>query len=302
MRTAACSLLIVAAALAAATSAAGHGLNIDAYSQRDSSSRASIGGSVQVRAREPGNSGVSAPTSPAPSSPGAGSTYTGSPSGEVSYPSDSPFWDVGQVPCATPTTVGTCYSVPAPGGRARRRGAGAPAIDPQLLAQFAADRLALMPGAIETSPSRQVKGLTGAPSWFWLDPAPRTESVTIAQGAETVTVTAVPSSVVWAFGDGASLDGGPGRPYRAREGGEGSVRHRYRTRCLPGDRGRNPYVLESCTADGYEVEASVEWTISFQAIGPITTGGALPSQTTSATVAYPVGEVRGFLARDGASR
>jgi hypothetical protein len=157
-----------------------------------------------------------------------------------------------------------------------------------------------LPGEVVASPSRQAAGLTGAPSWFWLDPAPGTEPLTVAQGGERVTVTAVPSKVTWAFGDGDEVDGGPGRPYGERGEQQGSVRHRYRTRCLPGDQGRDPYVLASCTATGYTVEATVEWTISFEAVGPIATAGTLPPRTTATTIAYPVSEVRGFLASDGA--
>jgi hypothetical protein len=271
------------------------------YSRRESPSRASIGGSVQVSHHAPGRSGASAPSAP-PVTPGIGTGYT-PPSGQPSYPSGSRYWDVGRVPCTAPAgTVGTCYDVTAPGRRGPRAGRGAPPIDPRVLAQLAAERLALVPGSIEVSPSRQVKGLTGAPSWFWLDPAPTTESVTVAQGGESVTVTAIPSSVVWAFGDGDEVDGGPGRPYGEHADRRGAVRHTYRTRCLPGDQGRDPYVLASCTPDGYQVQASVEWTISFQAVGPIAAAGGLPLQTTSTTITYPVTEVRGFLSREGAPR
>lgn len=144
--------------------------------------------------------------------------------------------------------------------------------------------------------------MTGAPSWFWLAPAPATESLTVTGGGERVTVTAVPSRVVWTFGDGGQVDGGPGRPYARRAAGAGSIQHVYRTRCLPGDQGHDPYVLASCTTDGYQIGAGVEWTISFQAAGPIATSGTLPPRTTSTEIAYPVDEVRSFLIHTGAGR
>lgn len=298
MKQAAPSLLVLATVLVATSSSAAQAaaIGIRVYSQRSSPSRASIGGSVQVGSRAPGRSEPSVPVAPS-SPPGTGTSYTPS-SGSADVVGN--FRDVGRVPCATPTAVGTCYRVPGPAGRGPRGGGGGPPIDPQVLAQLAADRLALLPGSIDVSPSREVEGLTGAPSWFWLDPAPTTESVTIAQGPESVTVTAVPSSVEWAFGDGEKVDAGAGRPYGERAEGRGSVRHRYRTRCLPGDQGRDPYVLASCTPTGYAVEASIEWTISFEAVGPITTAGGLPPRTTATTIDYPVGEVRGFLTRGSA--
>jgi hypothetical protein len=289
--------------VAAACSVAARSTSVYTYSQAISPSRASAGGSVHVGYRDPGSSGVSvsAPVAPSSETPGRSTPYTSS--GVSSDVSSTEFRDFGgAVPCAAPAVPGTCFRVPTPPGARRQRGRGAPPVDPQVLAQLAVDRLVLLPGDIEVSPSRQTKGLTGAPSWFWLTPAPTTASVTVAQGAESVTVTATPARVAWNFGDGEEVDGGPGRPYGEAADRQGAMRHRYRTRCLPGDQGRDPYVLASCTADGYQVQAGVQWTISFQATGPITTAGALPPQTTAATIAYPVTEVRSFLARDGAAR
>jgi hypothetical protein len=306
MKHAAPSLLVLATVLAATAcaAAAARTINIGAYSQLDSPSRASAGGSVYVGYRDPGSSGVgvSSPIAPSPASPGSGTPYTSS--GDSSNIDSADYVDRGgAVPCADPVVHGTCFRVPvAPGATGPRAGRGAPPVDPQVLARLAVDRLAMLPGSIRVSPSRQVRGLTGAPSWFWLDPAPTAESVTVAQGAESVTVTATPARVGWNFGDGDEVDGGPGRPYGEAVDRRGAMRHRYRTRCLPGDQGGDPYVLASCTDEGYQVQAGVEWTISFQAVGPIATAGGLPPQTTTATIAYPVTEVRGFLARDGAAR
>jgi hypothetical protein len=144
-----------------------------------------------------------------------------------------------------------------------------------------------------------VTGLTGATSWFWLDPAPRAESLTASLAGETVTVTAEPSGVEWRFGDGLDVSGGPGRPYRPGPPPAEAVLHVYETRCLPGDQGRNPYVLESCAASGYQLEAIVVWGISFTATGPIEASGALPTRTTETSTPYPVSEARGFLVAGG---
>jgi hypothetical protein len=77
--------------------------------------------------------------------------------------------------------------------------------------------------------------------------------------------------------------------------------HRYETRCLPGDQGRNPYVLASCGSRGYRLEAVILWRISFTASGPIEASGTLPSRTTATSRPYPVSEARGFLVA-GATR
>jgi hypothetical protein len=151
----------------------------------------------------------------------------------------------------------------------------------------------LLPGRVETSP--RAAGLTGTDSWFWLEPAPTTEELAVSLAGETVKVTAVPDAVGWRFGDGAELLAGPGRPYRAGPPPAGAVLHLYKTRCLAGDQGRNPYVLGSCGSTGYEVEAVVSWRISYTARGPLDASGTLPTRTTATSIAYPVSEARGFL-------
>jgi hypothetical protein len=197
------------------------------------------------------------------------------------------FWypeGPGRVCPYAPGTVSPCYRLVVP---------GAPGVDPTALAASVADRLPLLAGRIRTSP--RVTGLTGSDSWFWLDPAPTTEELTVSLAGETVTVTAEPHAIEWRFGDGAELAGGPGRPYRAGPPPAGAVLHLYETRCLPGDQGRNPYVLGSCGSSGYGVDALVAWRISYSARGPIDASGTLPTRTTATSIAYPVSEARGFL-------
>jgi hypothetical protein len=293
--------------------AAAADVSIGAFSQRESVSRARIGGSVAVGYETSGGAGSTGGSTSVTYS-GGGSTESTSSTGGSSYPTlssgaavlsdptpqgEGTFWfeiDGGQRCIYNAASNGQCYNVADPGGSSPR---GRP-VDPRVLAEIAAGRLPLLPGEIDTSPSREAAGLTGAPSWFWLDPRPAVEELTVAQGAQRVTVTAVPTSVVWVFGDGERADAGPGRPFATGSGErQGSVRHRYRTRCLPDDQGKNPYVLPSCAAEGYEVEAGVEWTVTFIATGPIEMSGSLPTRTTATTLAYPVGEVRGFLAREG---
>jgi hypothetical protein len=183
-----------------------------------------------------------------------------------------------------PEAVTPCYTLVGP---------GIPTVDPTALAADVADRLPLVPGRIHASP--RAAGLTGARSWFWLDPGPAIEELTVTLAGETVTVTAEPSIIEWRPGDGTVLGGGAGIPYRSGQPPEGAIVHTYQTRCLPGDQGRNPYVLATCGAAGYPLEAAVTWTISFSASGPIDDVGALPARTTVAEAPYPVSESRAFL-------
>ena len=131
-----------------------------------------------------------------------------------------------------------------------------------------------------------------------LAPAPRRQSLSISLAGETVNVIADPT-VEWRFGDGASVDAGPGVPYQADAAPSDAITHVYDTRCLPGDQGHDPYVLASCGQDGYSVEALVVWRISYSAAGPVAGSGALPARTTETSASYPVSESRAFLVSGG---
>ncbi len=169
-------------------------------------------------------------------------------------------------------------------------------VSPQALAASVARRVDLLPGTIQTSPARA--GLTGADSWLWLDPAPRRQALSISLAGETVSVVADPT-VEWGFGDGVSFDGGAGVPYQPGAAPADAIRHVYQTRCLPGDQGRDPYVLASCGQDGYSVDALVVWRISYSAAGPVGGSGTLPTRTTESSASYPVSESRAFLVSGG---
>jgi hypothetical protein len=193
-----------------------------------------------------------------------------------------------------PDSVLPCFRVVAPGTGGTTSGTG---IDPTAVAASVADRLPLSPGEIHASPD--VRGLTGAASWFWLDPAPSATSLSVTLAGERVTVTAKPAGVEWRFGDEGAFSGGVGIPYRPGLPPPEAVTHVYGTRCLPGDQGRNPYVLASCGQDGYAVEAAVSWRVSYDASGPVGASGVLPSRTTETAVVYPVSEARAFLLGGG---
>jgi hypothetical protein len=201
------------------------------------------------------------------------------------------FWyqdGAGHVCQYVPSSTGICFTITGAGSNAP----AAPPLTPVTIAEHVAGRLALGPGQIKTSPTSA--GLTGAASWFWLEPAPATEHLSVSLAGEEVTVTAVPQ-ITWQFGDGSSVGAGPGIPYQPGPVSSNAITHVYDTRCLPGDQGHDPYVLSSCGSKGYQLVAAVSWQISYRADGPVAASGTLPTRTTTSSAAYPVSEARAFL-------
>jgi hypothetical protein len=297
------ALLAVVAGLILAAPADARSIRIGVYSQKASPSKARIGASIHASQRARGRPGRPArPSVPAGgssgSAPSAPVLKSTSPLLQKRHPAgrDSLWYTtLNGLRCIyAPTGPGPCFAV-APGGGPVAQ----PPVDPAVLAAAAAKRLALGPGRIHASPSAQTHGLTGAPSWFWLDPSPGVWSLSVSVGGERVTVTARVTEVRWVFGDGSSLTGGPGVAYRSGDAPDGEVRHDYETRCLPGDQGHDPYVLSSCGTRGYTVTAELEWEISYDANGPVSESGSLPSRTTATSLSYPVSEARGFLTDGG---
>ena len=303
-------LVLVLAPSAAARN--GHPrIRVSWFSQQDGSSRAGAGARIDVHEQKPGHQvHRSAPTAQvavhvstvAPPKTIGGATD--GPPPQPLYPplpASSPllkrtqpygpgsFWyqdGAGHVCQYVPSSTGICFTITG------TTSPGAPRPTPATIAEHTADRLALSPGQVEASPA--TAGLTGAASWFWLDPAPATEQLSVSLAGEAVTVTAVPR-ISWRFGDGSSLDAGAGVPYQPGADPAGAVTHVYETRCMRGDQGHDPYVLSSCGSNGYELVASVSWQISYRATGPIAASGILPSRTTTSGASYPVREARAFL-------
>jgi hypothetical protein len=286
-------------------------IKIGRWSQQEGPSKASVSASIGVHGARSGRdrqTGTSRSHTQLISTPRGGGTgnkeplYPALPSTSAflrdphPFGSDS-FWysdGSGHVCIYKPGSVLPCFTVTAGGGGTP----GGPGLNPAAIAAAIAARLELFPGRIHASPAASRGGLTGADSWFWLSPAPRREVLSISLRGERVSVSAEPS-IEWRFGDGAALVGGAGRPYAPGPPPADSIRHLYETRCLAGDAGRNPYVLPSCGARGYPLVALVHWAISFEATGPVSASGSLPSRTTSAGVAYPVSEARAFLLGGG---
>lgn len=298
--------------LAPIASAEGHGrIRVFPYSQQYGQSSAGAGARIDVQESKRGHPSTpsqptsrvavhSQPASPPKTIGGA----TDAPPPQPAYPplpASSPllqttqplgpgsFWyqdGAGHVCEYIPDSSASCFTITGTGTTA------APPVTPATIAANTADQLTLSPGEVKTSPASA--GLTGAASWFWLDPAPATEQLSVTLAGEAVTVTAVPT-ISWRFGDGSSLDAGAGVPYRPGPVPAGAVTHVYGTRCLPGDQGHNPYVLSGCGSEGYQLVAAVSWEISYHATGPVAAAGTLPSRTTTSSADYPVSEARAFL-------
>jgi hypothetical protein len=298
--------------LLAPIAAAGNGIAVRPYSQQYSQSRAGAGARIDLhRSSEGAPARASRPTAHiavdvsstgvdvkviggATDRPSPGPLFPSLPASSPIFKNSQPagpgsFWysdGAGHACMYAPNSVLPCFTVTGDGG------AAAAPLSPVTIAAHVADRMGLNPGELKTSPSNA--GLTGAASWFWLDPAPTTQQLSLSLAGEDVTVTAVPH-VTWKFGDGGSLDGGPGVPYQRGAIPAAAITHVYDARCLPGDQGHDPYVLASCGSDGYPLVAAVTWEISYRATGSVAASGTLPARTTTSSAAYPVSEARAFL-------
>ncbi|MEU4565881.1 hypothetical protein [Micromonospora sp. NPDC023956] len=96
-------------------------------------------------------------------------------------------------------------------------GFGAPP-DPEELAFRALASIDLLPPGISVAPRKsQGPGLVGLPVWMWASPGPNYFGELSASASErglTVTITAKVKRVVWAMGDGETVEcTGPGTPY-----------------------------------------------------------------------------------------
>jgi hypothetical protein len=276
-------------------------VRVSPLSQQMGPGSAAIGARIDVVAPRPGRSGsASGRTARTSSSGGARAPVLYPPLVSTAPILRNPaplgagsFWysDGGGHSCPyQPGSVLPCFRVVTPSGDSV-----SPGLNPVGVAASIAAAMALHPGEIHVSPASV--GLTGAAAWFWLDPAPGASSVSVTLAGESVTVTAVPE-VEWSFGDGTSA-AGAGVAYRPGSPPAGAVTHVYQARCLPGDRGRNPYVLPSCGGNGYTVEVLVSWRVSYTATGLISSSGSLATRTTGASLAYPVSEARALLVPNG---
>jgi hypothetical protein len=125
-------------------------------------------------------------------------------------------------------------------------------VNPVVVAQQAASRLAFGSPTIEMAPPDGDPQLLGVTTWLWIDPgAWQDKTASATAGTVTATATAAPSKVVWDMGNGDSVTcEGPGTPYSASD----------------------PNATTDCSytwpqAGSYTVTATVYWSVSWTAVG-----------------------------------
>lgn len=176
-------------------------------------------------------------------------------------------------------TVSDCISFVAPerptrGPRrppARRRPP-----DPEQLALQAFDRVIALAPQPELDVAPATMGLTGLPSYFWVDSRPSLVTARASAGPLTVTAEARPARYLWDFGDGATkTTAHPGTPWTKTRPGD--IAHLYETK------GR------------YDVSVEIVWAARWRV-----SGGAwrdLGYFSTSGSRPYPVREIIAMLVR-----
>ncbi len=165
---------------------------------------------------------------------------------------------------------------------------GAAPIDPLVLAEKAADSIALPGPSIHTNPSGYT--IVNLNTWLWVDEAAWRPFVASATaGPVTATAVATPSSVSWSMGDGDTVVcQGPGTPYDQNEPASDqqtncSYTYRQSSAGQPSPDG-DPN-------DGaYQVTASVTWTVTWTATGA-PGGGTLPVLQTRSSEPLRVEQV-----------
>ncbi|MFC7011736.1 ATP/GTP-binding protein [Streptomyces viridiviolaceus] len=160
-------------------------------------------------------------------------------------------------------------------------GQNVPAVDPEVVAQQAVDKMTLL-GPDIASPRANGKYTVGVPMWMWVNQSATTfgpNTASASAGDITVTATAKVSKIVWQMGDGTSVTcNGPGTPYT------GSADMTQSPTC------GHLYSTTSASAPGgrYAVTATSTWTIDWQ-------GGGEAGQLTEvrqSDVQVPVGELQ----------
>ena len=140
---------------------------------------------------------------------------------------------------------------------------------------------AFPPTAVHADPSPT--GLTGFESWFWLDPQPAPVTATTSANGYQYTITAIPQSTSWSFGDGGTVQlagaAGYGQPYPQPS----TVAWTYQAQ-----------------ADPYQVAAVETYAVSWTAQAGGVTYGPYPLGPTDgppAELAYPVQQAEPELLR-----
>ena len=161
----------------------------------------------------------------------------------------------------------------------------APLIDPGALAQEAYRLLPIPTPRLATNPPASRPQLVHVPTWLWVDRATwGARTATVSVPGESVTATATPRQVIWSMGDGQTvLCDGAGVPYQASRGPDGqqsTCAHIYER----GSAGE--------PADQFQVNATVTWLVTWNAVGIAPASGQLPPLQRAARIDLTVGEAQ----------
>ena len=162
--------------------------------------------------------------------------------------------------------------------------------NPPAMAERAERYLPLPAPVVSSSPAADQLLVVGLDTWLWIDPSTwQPQKSTVSVPGVSVTVTAVPERVVWEMGDGTTVVcQGPGRAYDPAV-----PEDQQKTDCS------HRYVTTSAReADGiYEITATTEWRVTWDAAGAPGGGNLGMVRRTSAPVPVRVGEVQAVNVR-----
>ena len=174
--------------------------------------------------------------------------------------------------------------------------AAAPPVDPRVLALQAENAMTLPAPVIHLDPSGS--SVVGLATWLWVDPSLWHDfSVTATAGTVSATAVARPVGVTWSTGDGGSVTcGGPGAVY------EPALPSAWQETYCSHTYARTS--IGQLTPDGdpdhgqFAVVASVEWAVTWTALGAAG-GGPLPTLYTSSSTPLRVVQIESLNAAMG---
>jgi len=166
--------------------------------------------------------------------------------------------------------------------------ATAPAANPYVLALQAENSLRLPSPTTHFNPAGF--SVVNLATWLWIGAGMwHPYAVTATVGTVSATAVATPESVTWVMGDGGDETcGGPGTPFDPAGPADQSTNclHTYSTSSMG-----QPSPDANPNDGAYPVVATVQWSVTWSAVGA-PGGGALPPLTTSTSTSIRVEQVQ----------
>jgi hypothetical protein len=160
-------------------------------------------------------------------------------------------------------------------------------VDPYSVARQAENSLQLPLPVPNFNPALSIVNL---PTWMWIDSAIwHSYSVTASVGSVSATAVARPVSVSWSTGDGGVvICDGPGTPFNVEE--PASEQTTQCTHTFGVSSAGQPSANGNPNDGAFDVLATINWIVSWSAIGAVG-GGTLPPLSTSASTRLRVEQV-----------